>query len=225
LFYTPEVKATIDFIIETCPKEVGWLGLVEKMGDDYRVYKIYVPEQTVTGAETNINTDAMTALTMEVLNAGFDSSELYYWGHSHVNMAVSPSNQDEEQVAEYLENTPVFIRGIYNKAGDSKVDIYDVKAGVIHECVWNGLLANVLTNESKAAMVKLLTANVKARVYAQSVAYDGRGNSWDVGKNQKLNGKPKSGGHNDFLYQDLYDDDEWAELNSPFASEKPLNKF
>jgi hypothetical protein len=137
VYYTAQVKAVINHLVAVNTAEVGWLGLVKQVNDnDYLVYKLYVPKQTVHSAETDIDSDAMANLGIEITDAGLPAEHLYYWGHSHVSMQVSPSGQDETQIEEFLEaGCKHFIRGIYNKQGHSKVDVYDVPRNVIYQCV------------------------------------------------------------------------------------------
>jgi hypothetical protein len=187
LYYLPHVWNQIQYIVQASPQEVGWWGLVEKVETDYVVTALYVPEQTVSAAETDITAETMGDLAMEVLAAGLDPSKLYYWGHSHVNMGVSPSGQDETQVRDYLVNCPVFIRGIYNKAGASKVDIYDVEQNVCFESVTNVPAHPQLTKDDKAALDALLKTNVKKQTLPVYNGYGGYGNrnQWgypDTGK-------------------------------------------
>ena len=120
-------------LIDHCPKEVGWLGIVSRMGDNYLIEDIYVPDQEVTGSETLIPPEAMAELCETLMTQGIDISKLRYWGHSHVNMGVTPSATDEDQVAEYIEHVDWFIRGIHNKRADSKVDVYDVEKNLIFQ--------------------------------------------------------------------------------------------
>lgn len=143
--------------IDKCTKEVGWLGTVEKIGKNYIISDIFVPEQTVHASETDIKADALADLAASL----DDPEKLYYWGHSHVNMGVGPSNQDEEQASEYLEHLNVFIRGIYNKKGESKVDVYDVENGFVYQAVENVLYYKPLSEEAIEAFDKTLTENVK----------------------------------------------------------------
>jgi len=169
--YTPIVEYTslawnkIQYLVQTCEKEVGWLGTVQETDTGYLIEDIYVPEQTVTGAETDIEAAAMVELAM-ILD---DPDTLYYWGHSHVSMGVCPSAQDENQTAEYLNHLTIFIRGIYNKHGASKVDVFDTDQMVVHECVQNAPEVPPLTAEQLLLLDEDLK-NVKEKVYRQANA-------------------------------------------------------
>lgn len=158
--YTPKVKAIIDYLVKKSPQEVGWLGTVRTLDGGYLIDRIYVPKQQVSGTETDIDQDAMAALTEELFAAGLDPGTLFYWGHSHVNMGVSPSGQDERQVRDYLESCPIFIREIRNKKGDVKVDVYDRENRVVHQCVTTRVIYE-LTPDEQTHMDALLAANVQ----------------------------------------------------------------
>jgi hypothetical protein len=165
VFYTAQVKGIIDYLVQKCTEEVGWLGTVQILeSGDYLVDQIFVPRQTVCATETDIDTAAMGELAEELFAMNKDPSTLFYWGHSHVNMGVTPSGQDETQIAEYLEDCPRFIRGIYNKRGDSKVDVYDVTNRVIHQCVPQRVQYS-LPEETRTRLDQLITTNVQKRAY------------------------------------------------------------
>ena len=163
--YTPYVHKVIQHIVAHQPQEIGWLGLVDKTAYGYLVTDLYIPEQTVSAAETDIDQDAMAALAIEIDEAGLDPSKLLYWGHSHVNMAVSPSHQDEQQIASFVENSPFFIRGIYNKYGDSKVDVYDKQSNTIFQCVNNVVDTPELSKQEIKQLNVLMKSNLKKPVY------------------------------------------------------------
>ena len=136
VYYTTKAWHSIQYLVSRCPQEVGWLGLVDMLEDgDYLITDIYVPLQTVHGAETDIDEDAMEALFDQIIDEGNDPSKLRYWGHSHVNMGVGPSGQDENQLEEYLDACDWFIRGIYNKQGAAKVDVFDRTKQKVFQCV------------------------------------------------------------------------------------------
>jgi len=185
--YTPHVQKVIHTLVQRCGKEVGWLGTVQKTADGYLIDAIYVPEQVVSGTETDIDNDALGALALEIMDQGKDPGTLYYWGHSHVNMGVGPSGQDERQVAEYLDNCPVFIREIRNKAGASKVDVYDVNAGVVFQCVTTEVQQSSDDSAFYKQMDELIKANVKERVY-QSGNYTYPNGYFNTGKEGKGEG-------------------------------------
>ena len=166
VFYAPGVKERIDYLIQKCSKEVGWWGLVEKHPTkvEFTITEIFVPEQRVHGAETDISAEALGALAHELIDRGVDTTNLYYWGHSHVNMGVGPSAQDEQQVAEYLPTCRWFIRGIYNKAGLNKVDVYDTRRGIVFQCVANEKRVYGLSDTEIESLDKLISDNVKEAV-------------------------------------------------------------
>lgn len=164
VFYTPEVWGVIQLAIAHCEVEIGWLGLVRKHNEtDYLVYDVFIPKQTVSHTETDIDESAMSALANEIFAAGEDPGNLYYWGHSHVNMGVQPSGQDEEQVAIYLDSLPVLIRGIYNKRGESNVCVFDTEQRVVFERVENGVYA--LSDGDESAWIEHIDKNVKQRKF------------------------------------------------------------
>lgn len=180
VWYTDKVWEKIRLLVDTCQKEVGWLGYVEKYSDDtYVVVEIYVPPQTVTAAETDIEADAMGDLAMKLLDEGLDPSKLIYWGHSHVNMGVSPSGQDETQIEEFIEHCPIFIRGIYNKKGDAKVDVFDTNQMLIFQCVKNQVLSPLSLDE-ETEFLREIKDNVKERTYGYTGGGNWRGNGYGI---------------------------------------------
>lgn len=193
VYYAPGVKEQIDYIIKKCADEVGWLGLVEKHPEkmEFTITEIFVPEQEVHGSETDISAETMGKLAHQLIEQDKDVGQLYYWGHSHVNMGVSPSAQDEQQVAEYLEHCRWFIRGIYNKAGLNKVDVYDAQRGIVFQCVTNEKKNLGLSDEVVATLDTNLAANVKkAPPIVQTTQYGGYAGGVtgrNVGKQPTLN--------------------------------------
>ena len=164
VYYSDEVWAAIRYLVDNVSTEVGWLGLVEKYKDtdDYLVTDLYVPKQEVHGAETDISAETLCDLAVQLEADGKESEKLIYWGHSHVNMDVGPSSQDESQIETFLENgCQLFIRGIYNKRGDAKVDIYDVEHNCIHQCVENGTIPIPANKELQKHLDKIIKDNVK----------------------------------------------------------------
>ena len=162
VFYTDLAWNKIWHFVDMCDKEIGWLGIVSITDNgDYVIDDVYLPEQVVTGTTTDIESDAVGNLAVELECAGIDSSRLRYWGHSHVEMAVSPSGTDEAQVSEYLEHCNYFIRGIYNKKRDTKVDIFNVDRCLVYQKVNNGLIPSAEDNELSKSIKQEIANKVK----------------------------------------------------------------
>ena len=154
--YTNRAWQKMKKVIAMCTEEVGWLGTVDKVGVGYLVTDIFVPKQVVTATECDIEADALADLVHEL-----DYPEnLYYWGHSHVNMGVSPSGQDEQQTSEYLEHNDIFIRAIYNKKGASKVDVFDMVAGIQYQSVANGMRVEPIPDAEMEEFIAGVKVNV-----------------------------------------------------------------
>jgi hypothetical protein len=165
VYYTPRAHLKMQHLVRKCSKEVGWMCMVKEVATRvYVIYEILIPEQTVTAVETDITATGMAGLTDEMLDVLEENAGMYAWFHSHVNMGVSPSNQDEEQVAEFLEGQKVFIRGIVNKHGASKVDVYYPELGIAFNCVETDVLWDVLDKDDMALMDKQIKERVKEPV-------------------------------------------------------------
>lgn len=215
VFFTDTAWAKLWQLIDVCKKEVGWFGTVEEFDNgDFLIEDIFVPEQEVTLAETDIKSEAMAQLALDLEMRGIDSTKLRYWGHSHVNMAVSPSATDEDQIAEYLDDVEWFIRGIHNKRGEQKIDVYDVNAGFIYQCVDGCRLPAELGETESAEFLADVKANVVERVYTPAWKSNNGNNNKGFGKQVV----PRQ--YNAYANQlsppansyDFYEDDEIARL-------------
>ena len=209
VYYTPHAWEVITYLVDTVDTEVGWLGLVDKLDDgNFLVTDVYVPEQTVNGAETDITAETLCNLVIELEEDNKDSEKLFYWGHSHVNMDVGPSTQDEIQIEEFLENgCKQFIRGIYNKRGASKVDVYDIENNCIHQCVQNCVQPTPMDKAVKSHLDKLIKDNVKKSVPKTTWKPPSLGQTPAYKVTARHN--PYNGGY--------WNDDDYDILNDPFG--------
>lgn len=147
IYLTRRCYETMFMLVDEVSTEVSWLGIVQRVGDDYLIDEIFVPEQKVSGAYTQMEESGIEEVALEILEreGGDDMlSCLRFWGHSHVNMGVFPSGTDDQQMEEFCEDlveqnadNKFFVRGIFNKKGDAKFDVWDIEAGFqIHDCPW-----------------------------------------------------------------------------------------
>ena len=135
-------KAHVDIslLVSKVETEVGWFGMVDFTDkNEFYIYDIIIPEQQCHGATTEMEPrqifDAFQAIIAEdaVKKIPLHESrvrKVRYWGHSHVNGPVNPSGQDDKQMTEFgAMNVEYMIRGIHNKKGDTRFDVYYYRNG------------------------------------------------------------------------------------------------
>lgn len=202
--YTPLAMHKIKHLVRECEKEVGWFGSVSQQdGDDYKYFlieDIYVPVQSVTGTETDVKAEDLIKLYEEIEAGGVDLSKVFYWGHSHVNMPPNPSGQDESQLLDYGEAYPVFLRGIYNKAGVERMDVFDFKDNLRFDGVDAGIMVPSMSDADKTSLSALIKERVKERSFAVNTYNNKYGTA---GRHTIIPG----GKHPPARADDLFDDD------------------
>ena len=142
----PEAMVTMHRYVDQCSTEVGWLGTAEKKQDGtIFIGHVFLFKQSVSGVTTKLSSEGLIEVSQKLLQQGEEGERLIenlrFWGHSHVNMACSPSGQDDLQMDDFKENgAPFFVRGIFNKNGDVRFDVYDFARGIILvDCKWEVL--------------------------------------------------------------------------------------
>lgn len=133
-----EALANMYLYIQECADEVGWLGTVEMLesGKHFIIHEVFLFNQDVSSVTTEITPEGLSSFAEEILQRP-DGMEVWnsmkMWGHSHVNMGITPSGQDDKQMLEFSNiGHDYFIRLIGNKKGEMKLDFYDYKAGITY---------------------------------------------------------------------------------------------
>ena len=143
-----DTYSRIQKIVELSPEEVSWFSYVENAGDNiFKIKDAYIIPQKVTGSETEMTTEGLSEFMTKTIK---EKGMQYYknircWGHSHVNMSVSPSGQDVKQISEF-NNGEFYIMLIFNKKGDIYSEIRDFKNGLRYKGIPIMLDANVNQN-------------------------------------------------------------------------------
>lgn len=173
LNWTPKVTTTLlakkkmDMLVDICNEEVGWLGIVKQENRwEFLIEDIFILKQECNPVTTELDPGDQQDLWMRLHADGIlreseqDTRGLYLWGHSHHNMGVSPSSQDEKQVQAFLKGKPPFlIRVIANKRREYRVDLYMLDDGFTAEEVPLFVL-----EEEDAELRAAITAEVKEKV-------------------------------------------------------------
>ncbi len=169
---SPEAFTTMYYLVEMGAMEVGWFCTVERQGSTFRLEKVYVPRQEVSGVVNRFSAEKMSNFLWEEFlkdkahrkEGKILVSKLLFWGHSHVWMGVSPSGQDIHQMENIFEACDrFFIRGIFNKSGQADFSLYLVNGEwpiVINHVPWRAEKPFVPDQEEKERVRLLLDERV-----------------------------------------------------------------
>ena len=166
-------------------QEIAWMSTVEKRGNTYLITDCHLFGQAVHGATAEIDPEQLGELIHEILvndpeNGVNVVNSLKCWGHSHVNMAVHPSGQDDRQMDDFGETVDDYmIRVIANKHGDIRCDVWDYAAGLIHaDLPWS--LYTTADNDRLNAVAEEIEAKVSQISYVSAKKKGGKGSGGNV---------------------------------------------
>lgn len=127
LIFTASAWLKMHALVSSFSTEIGWHGIVERNENEFRVTDILVYPQEVTGATVNTDQNKYEKwLYGDEVGDNFDKIRLH--GHSHVNMACSPSGTDMDhrnRVLADLRHGMYYIFLICNKQNAFRCDVYD----------------------------------------------------------------------------------------------------
>jgi hypothetical protein len=156
IIYIPSDIADQMFcLIDECETEIGWLGIVEQSNLALTIKEIFVPKQECHAVTTRFDKEGLMEVYSEIMQRpdGADLiNQLRFWGHSHVMLETFPSLQDDEQMEDFRKNRcDYFIRGIFNKLGSARFDVFQYEKGVkILDVPWTILSETSTQNKTRA---------------------------------------------------------------------------
>ncbi len=168
-----EAYTLMALYVELGDQEVGWLGTAIRLENgDFRIEKVMLFKQQVSGTETEISTEGLQDLAMELIGRGeegiTDWNNMRFWGHSHVRMGTSPSGTDENTMMKNrwgsrsgdgtfcFENSdyPWAIRGIFNKLGRAQFSLFLYEEGLrLDDVAWEVDAPTATTPQPEALAV------------------------------------------------------------------------
>lgn len=154
--------------VTLCDKEIGWLGTATQSGNTVTIHDMFLFEQEAHATTCEINEQAVAKWYEDMFNTHENGMEIVntmrVWGHSHVNMGIGASGQDDTQFKELSKNVDdFFIRIIANKKGDMQLDYYDAKTGLI----FNNIEWQYIVSVDLDAIKKEIAEKVKVKTYTQ----------------------------------------------------------
>ena len=115
--------------------ELAWHGFVKRDGMTFTLYDIIMYPQYNNAVTTKSDEEEYSKWILRQYD--FDNfCDMKMHGHSHVNMACSPSTTDmqfRENILKNLKKDSFYIFMIMNKQGSYTVEIYDYVTGMIYD--------------------------------------------------------------------------------------------
>lgn len=131
-----EVFQKMSALVRNSNEEIGWLALCKKEANSYNIYEVTICDQEVSETTVELDEKGIQKIAEELISANRENemNNVRCWGHSHVDMSVSPSGQDDKTFEEYYKQCgDYFIRLIMNRKGEYYIDLADYEEGVIYK--------------------------------------------------------------------------------------------
>ena len=170
LYILPEARNKMELYCDLSEGEIGWLAYVEQFDKQgFLITDCALLKQEVHATTTEIRAEGL----LEFWNNTpvEQQAKIKLWGHSHVNMSVSPSGQDDSQMEYFRDGNPWFIRLITNKKREYHIDIYDYANGLkIHMDQADLKTYNPAENELKKQIEDEIKLKVSKKEYKSTAS-------------------------------------------------------
>ncbi len=192
VYIKPTAYAKMAHLVDLVNKEVGWLGTAYKTENNgvIVIEDVILFHQEVNSTTCEITPEGLSEFAEELLQleSGLEKwNSIKLWGHSHVNMSVSPSTQDDKQMEVFADHNEWFLRIIANKSGELKVDLFDYKANVSYlDLPWEIFLPELF--DTREFIENEIKKKVKEKTYSHNYKYTygyGYGYGYRYNKNTK----------------------------------------
>ena len=168
LYISTKTYTKMRKLVSMHDKEIAWHGFVEKLDDTtYIWYDIILFPQYVTAATVMPEDDEYAAwIATQMGHDNFSDMRLH--GHSHVNMACSPSVTDRDyrdKLTAQLADSDFYFFRITNKKDEYEIELYDKASGFIFDKNDINILIGdyQLHEETEAWAKKVIAINVKEK--------------------------------------------------------------
>ena len=217
LFINNDAYLKMQEYIAQSKKEIGWLGTCSRKDNDYIINNVYLFDQEVHETTCEITEEGLNKFALELMEKpnGMDIwNNIRLWGHSHVNMGILPSSQDNKQLDFFLKNMKegFFIRYIGNKKGEIGLQIVDIDKNIILDETEISI-KRVMTEEDVKQIVSL-EEEIKAlnkRIYDIKKCPEVFANSIKTEIAEKVKEKKYTFTTGNTVYKKYQNDKEWQQ--------------
>ena len=135
IIFKPAAYVKMLTLLSEFSDEVAWHGIVDRCGDDqFVISDILVYPQEVSGATVNTDQEEYTKWLVSIPDDVFN--RMHMQGHSHVNMACTPSSTDlthQQAIVDQLHGDHFYIFMIWNKRLEHNIKVYDFRDNALYE--------------------------------------------------------------------------------------------
>jgi hypothetical protein len=147
IFISHKGLEAIKHVVNIAPEEAQWFHTIKVLNENelHLSERIYIPTQNTSAAEVNSTSSMLVEFYKEISsnNTIEETNDILNnmgcWSHSHHNMGVSPSHQDEKQFITFVNNSieqdqkTWQLMLIFNKKQQYYCRAYDPISDVIYE--------------------------------------------------------------------------------------------
>jgi proteasome lid subunit RPN8/RPN11 len=132
--------------------EIGWMMTAKYENENIILGDVLLPKQQVHGATTEFDPGDQAAIYEKMMREDLANgvkpedmrvNDVRAWFHSHCEMETSPSGQDDTQANQFhtVHGWPWLLRGIVNKKGKIRLDLFLFEEGfLIKDVDWEPLV-------------------------------------------------------------------------------------
>jgi len=140
IYFTSEAWTKMQSLVTIYTTEVQWHGLVRRISEnEFEIYDILVFPHSVSASTVVSDQEKYSEWLNNLSDDEFNAMHLH--GHSHVNMAVSPSGVDMQYRENVIATMPLpqeeedsyYIFMIFNKRCEWSGQIYDFKYNTLYD--------------------------------------------------------------------------------------------
>ena len=164
------IMQELTYCIQRLDTEVSWMGRIQVTEEDnYLVTNIYLLEQEVGAAHTDIAAEAVARILYESIG---DEGDLLYWVHSHVNMQAFWSSVDVDTIKAMGRNG-LCVASVFNKKGESRhASCYPTQSPYHHtpDLIYNDNIAHTVGLPPTLVQTNKWDTQLAAKVRTKPVA-------------------------------------------------------
>jgi hypothetical protein len=188
IYFSPKAKRRMELYVEGVNGEISGLGTVKIVPGGFLVEEVFLLDQEVTGASTDLDRKAVgdflekVAITGEVEGVPVNPEEVRLWWHSHAAMSCFWSMTDEETAQTWMSGWRVAVVANHRGQVKARLDLDEPMPITLDNLTVS--LYDPLRDVERGSVAEEIKAKVRQRAYTKLerfTEYDGYGGTYRSG--------------------------------------------